>query len=202
MTDKKFLPNSISITSVTGVGSSTTVKRLMPLLPHITRLVSGGGIQRGLAASRGMTIEQWSEYCRNHLEEGIDQKVEAMLAAYGKQNHVVIESRLAHIAAPHSFHVLLHCDADIRASRRSEQERRDFEDVRAAIIKRDEDDETRYKALYGDDVVWGHEKFDLVIDTGNEGNSPDRIAAIIVEEHAAWAQRNKDVLHDEWVVSL
>ena len=68
-------------------------------------------------------------------------------------------------------------------------------------MKRDADDESRYRALYGDDVIWDATKFDLVVDTGNEANTPDQVAAIIVDAHGKWVERNRERMMDEWTVS-
>jgi cytidylate kinase len=56
------------------------------------------------------------------------------------------------------------------------------------IVDRDEANRERYKKLYGEDVIWETDQFDLVLDTGKF--TPDEIAKSIVEEHKKWILEN------------
>lgn len=192
-----YFSNQISITSLTGCGSSTTLNMLKERLKNFPyRFVSGGFIMRSIASSfrseefpNGMTIEQFAKYNREHPEDQFDLKCDQMLSQFAEQNWSIIEGRLPHIMAPHSFRVLLNCDATIRAERRRAQKYPEMsvEEVLQLIEKRDNDDNARYEKLYPG-CLWPDSDYDLVIDTGKF--SPDQVVEKIIDEHTKWANEN------------
>lgn len=185
-----YLSFLITITSETGVGSSSTIQSIKKELEDrketVIRYVSGGGIMRAFARSKGMTIEQFAEHNLLYPEEGWDKKCDEAIAAYGRQNHTVIEGRLPHVFAPHGFHVLLECDAHIRAQRRHghpDYAAMTLQDVEHIILKRDADDRDRYDELYPGSL-WLPGHYDLMLSTSIYQSV--NIAKLILEGHAHW----------------
>lgn len=111
------LRNQLSITSLSGVGSSTLLdglKKHFEKLPY--RYVSGGAITRAQAAELGMNIERFVEYKVDHPE--YDLKCDEMIAHFAKHDYMIGESRLAHYDMPAAYHVLGTCELSERAKRR------------------------------------------------------------------------------------
>ncbi len=155
------------------------------------RFVSGGSIMRAFAASLGMRIEEFATYNREHQEMGFDHKCDNMIRALGCQNYVVIEGRLPHVFSPHSFHVLLTCDLETRAVRRSREPgfaEHGLDDIKAMIEKRDEDDNVRYGELYPS-CLWKEKDYDCIVDTGVL--NPEEVVAKILGEHQKWKSSMK-----------
>ena len=191
----KFFAHSISVTSLTGTGSSTTLKVIKNKLNNsMYRYVSGGAIMRSFAAERGCSIEEMATFNLEHPEAGYDMRLDKMIETFSLQDYVIAEARLAHVFSPYSFHVLLTCDLEIRATRRSKDAEfvdKGLDVVRAEIVKRDLDDNARYEKLYPG-CIWEESEFDLVVDTGKL--NPEQILELIFNSHEAWCQKNKEVL--------
>jgi cytidylate kinase len=170
---KKDLPkvrpflHQISITSKTGVGSTTLfseLKKRFDAFPY--RWVSGGSLMRARAAELGMNIGQFAAHNRVHPEEGHDRWCDDTIAHFAEHDWVICESRLSHVFMPGAFKVLLVCDPEIRAERqRAISRSKSLKQIREEIENRDRDDDARYVELYPD-CLWGQEDFDLVMNTG------------------------------------
>ncbi len=182
------LRNQISITADSGVGSTTTAKRLhshLGISPW--RWVNAGAIMRIFAAERKMSIEEFTDYITAHQEEKYDERCDDMIKKFGEHDYVIFEGRLVHHFAPHAFHVHLICNPRIRAERRSHDHPGSTPDeIFKKIIDRDQTNQKRYTVLYGSDVLWTDSQFDLVLDTGLL--SPDEIAIKIIEGHSKWVK--------------
>ncbi len=188
--------HQISITSLTGAGSSTLRKNLLGFLPQAPwRFVSGGMLMRAKAQELGMTIEQFATYNRDHPEKGYDKWLDTTIEELGTHNWVVAEGRLPHIFMPHAYRVRLECSSEVRARRRRDQEFPDLsvEQVMKKIIARDEDDNTRYEKLYPG-CMWSDNDFDLIVDT--EKMSPGEVAVAVVENHQRDSQFSNKVIYE------
>lgn len=179
---------SITITSLSGVGGSVTLKALRELLGSHYMFASGGDMMRPFADELGMAIEEFVAHIKKHPELGYDRKIDEKLKGFGQRNGVVIESRLAHGLVQPAFHVLLTCEEEVRALRRrdaKEYRHLSLEEVARLLQKRDQDDELRYDELYVGHN-WNENDYDLVQSTNNESVTPfDRAHAIILE-HDRW----------------
>jgi cytidylate kinase len=189
----------ISVTSKTGVGSSTLLKNLKGALGELPfRFVSGGAIMRAFAIQNGMTIEQFAAHNRAHPEEGWDEKCDQRIAAFAQHNFVVAESRLGHAFMPLAFHVLLECDIDVCAQRRYDDlvvkgKNPVLSEVKRDIEQRDDDDDSRYEILYPG-CLWHRSDFDLVINT--QRMSPPEIVEYVLSEHQKWCASKMKVYTD------
>jgi cytidylate kinase len=172
------------------VGSTTTARNLLTYLGLSPwRWVNAGAIMRIFAAELNLSIEEFAGYLQNHPEEKYDERCDEMIRKFGEHDYVIFEGRLVHHFAPNAFHVRLVCDPHIRAERRAkDMPEFSVEEVYKRIVDRDEANRERYKKLYGEDVIWETDQFDLVLDTGKF--TPDEIAKSIVEEHKKWILEN------------
>jgi cytidylate kinase len=188
----RFYSNQISITADSGVGSTTTAKCLHTLLGISPwRWVNAGAIMRIFAKEVGLTIEEFAEYIPKHLDEKYDDKCDDMIRHFGEQDYVIFEGRLVHHFAPGAFHVRLVCDPHIRATRRaSDGTHGTVDEAYQKIVDRDEMNRQRYEKLYGSEVLWSDDTFDLVLDTGVL--TPDDIAHKIVEGHKEWVTQHSN----------
>ncbi len=178
--------NQISITADSGVGSTTTAKRLhvhLGISPW--RWVNAGAIMRIFASEKGMSIDDFGTYISAHPEEKYDEQCDEMIRKFGEHDYVIFEGRLVHHFAPQAFHVRLVCDTRVRAERRTQDiPGATVDEVFEKIIVRDAMNRARYEKLYGTDVLWNDDKFNLVLDTGVL--SPDDIARRIIDSHKRW----------------
>ncbi len=179
----------ITISSQTGVGSSSTLKQFRRVFAddNSKNFISGGQIMREIAMSLGMTIEEFAKYNRYHPDCDYDKLCDDKIREYGSRNHTIIEGRLPHVFVPNGFHVRLVCPIMVRAERRA----RDLGESTTVVAEfekikeRDDNDETRYARLY-DGVLWPYKDFDLVLDTSSY--SPEEIVGNILQAHEKWVE--------------
>ncbi len=188
--NKKRFSDQITITSLSGAGSSSTILALQRILPTgIYRFVSGGGMMRASIRHSDqplMSMEQYAEYCRRNPDLGTDRKLDQNINTLSCHNFTIIESRLGHETCPGGYHVLLECPLATRAKRRAKQISVTYAEAKAAIEKRDRDDTDRYRHLYGDGCIWSPEKYDLRISSSR--HKPDEIARKILAAHSRWVK--------------
>ncbi len=194
---ERFFSDQITITSESGVGGSSTLTSLGInfLQDRRIRLVGAGAIMRGFAKERGMSIEDFTLYCKNHPSGDYDRRCDAEIAGYGSQNHTVIEGRLPHVFAPHGFHVLLTCPLPVRARRRHrdpEYSQMSIPMIKFLIKKRDQDDKERYEKIYPG-CMWPVNHFDLTL--GTEILSIDDVTKRIIMAHSQWKRDNRKKIH-------
>lgn len=185
-----FFSDVITITSQTGVGSSTTLKLMRTALSNDgrKRFISGGAIMRSFAESRGMTIYDFAAYNAKHPDQGYDLKCDTEIRGYGSQNHTVIEGRLPHVFAPHGYHVKLVCPTDVRAGRRKKDKEYGHlpvGEIITMIEQRDSDDDGRYEVLYPG-CLWPDKDFDIVLDTSTSNAA--QVVNSILKEHDLWVR--------------
>lgn len=175
----------ISITANSGVGSTTTSKKLHSILGYTPwRWVNAGGIMRMFAEERGMSIEEFSKYMLEHPEEGLDKICDDMISKFAEHDYALFEGRIVHHFTPQAFHVRLVCDPHIRAERRAESMGLTVPEMYKRILERDKINDDRYVQVYGREVLWDDDKFDLVLDTGKY--NPDEISEMIITKYKEW----------------
>jgi len=185
---RTYLSHVITITSETGVGSTTAINGLSERLGGMWRYVSGGGIMRRFAHELGMTIEAFAAHAREHPERGFDALCDKAMAEYGKQNYTVLEGRLPHVFVPHAFHVRLMCPYGTRAMRRyKDSDGISRKEVERRIRERDQNDRERYDKLYPG-WAWPDSDFDCVVPTIGP---PKYVVETILAEHARWQKKTE-----------
>lgn len=175
--------NQISITSLTGAGSSSLLQGLKEVLGEKTHLyLSMGDLMRQRATEVGMSIEELAAFNKEHPEAGHDRWCDGELQKRAERNFLICEGRIPHIWMRYACKVLLVCDLDIRAERRRLQKYPDLSvaEVRDLITKRDDDDRLRYDVMYPG-WNWCQGQYDVVINTGQ--CSKENSVRFLLEEH-------------------
>ncbi len=174
---KKF---RISITGDLGSGKSTVMDILSSR--HNVERVSAGSMQRSMAASMGLTIEEFNRFMEK--DSSFDKKLDDYLASYdSKEGNYIFDSRLAWHFVPSTLSIYLKVDPKIAAERVYNAGRKDeaYSSVNEAYEKlsaRRISEVLRYKNYYGLDLL-DMSNYDLVIDTTNK--TPEQVASIIEE---------------------
>lgn len=181
--------HTITITGASGCGTSNAILHLQRLLTQAEiwrwRFLSGGDIMRRKAAECGMkSIEAFTQFNRANPQAGHDGDCDRELAAFGRGNYVVMESRLSHILAPQAFHVQFICPLEIRAERcRDRYPGKPLDFIQSAIYQRDQDDYHRFSLMYPH-YDWPCSDFDLVVDTSK--TEKEKVAPHILDAHTTW----------------
>lgn len=170
----------ISISGVPGSGKTSVAKTLAQRLGY--KFYSMGNLFGKMALERGLTLEQ--QLALRDSDPNIDSKIDEYQRELGtKEDNFVIEGRLSWHFIPHSFKVLLLCDAAeaakrIYTARKAGEEDRDdepeyasAEEALQAIQKRIAADEIRYDNYCGVDYR-DPSHYDLVVDTTNIDGVP------------------------------
>ncbi len=130
------------------------------------------------------SIEAFAEHNRKHPEDGHDLVCDMMIQKFAEHDYVVCDGRLPHFFMPHAFKILLVCPPGVRATRRIlDYPGKSLDEVLAAILKRDDDDELRYRDLYPGSI-WEQDAFDLVIDTSKHDKK--HVVAQVLGGHRRW----------------
>ncbi len=168
----------ITISGTPGSGKSTIAKILMQRLG--AERIYVGGLRRGLAKVKGMTLMELNEYAKIHPET--DVEVDELAAAQARKLErqgkiVIVEGRTQYHFLPESIKVYVKADFDEGARRiwkdlqdkATEQERNEakitsLEELKQEIKMREENDAFRYRKYYQIDHR-DETNYDLVIDT-------------------------------------
>ncbi len=159
--------------------------------------ISGGDLFRKAAAARGMTMEAFDTYMKEHPEARIDHEIDGLQVDIGKhQDNFVLESRLAWHFAPQSIKIKIDGELDERIRRISKVSsvdriaytQDDFDETKRKTLKRFSDHQAKILELYGIADLVADEHFDIVIDSTGisaEGVAKKTIEAIetYVAEH-------------------
>jgi predicted cytidylate kinase len=122
---------------------------------------------RKMAEKRGMHFAHFSKVAENN--PAIDKELDDMQKELGKQDNLVMDSRIGFYFIPNSYKIFLKASSDEAAKRifnakRHGEDYKDLNDAKKFIIKRMNSEKKRYKKYYGIDFP-NEKDFDLVIDT-------------------------------------
>lgn len=187
--------NQITISGLSGVGTSTALKELQKTIGTMGwRYLSAGTLMRQYAQDEGLPIEEFVARCAENDDEGFDCELHELMSDYARQNFTVIEGRVAHVYAPLAFHVLITCPLSLRASRRMcDAELSSQVEAQQLLMQRDAADAARFNALYPG-WNWPETAYDFVFDATSPDGSA-RVGGAIFEAHRAWRQE-QGRLHD------
>jgi CMP/dCMP kinase len=184
-------PIQITISGDLGSGKST-VGRLIAAQLGVP-MKSTGAFQRELAQRRGITTLELNRLAET--DPSIDTQIDAISADIEtNRTPAVVDSRMAWHFVPSAFKVFLAVDARLAAQRIFEAERvgetayASVDEVMHANRERRASEVRRFQARYGVNIA-DHANFDLVIDTS--GATPERIAHLVVQEHAEFVSRQR-----------
>ena len=171
---------TIIISGMAGSGKSTLAKKLAEKLG--LRYICGGDVLKEIAKEEGYNpTENWWE-----TEEGMeflkkrqgnfeyDRKLDRKLMEYASQGNCVITSwALPWIFKGKAIKIWLNASQEERAKRIAKRDGISYEKALELVKKRDEENFTLYKKLYGYELGKELEIFDFIINT--DGKSEDEV---------------------------
>lgn len=181
----------ITISGKPGSGKSSTADKIAELLSY-TRY-SAGEEARKYIQKHKMTLAQFNKKAED--DHSIDQMIDESLRGLREQNDIVIDSRLGFYWIPESFKVYLDLDLDVATARiyrnidqnesrlKSGEVANSMSDVALHVRKRLENEQRRYRALYGINP-YDLSHYDLVVDTSN--HSPQTVATTVFDFYKKW----------------
>lgn len=159
----------ITISGKVAVGTTTLAKNLVHFLGW--EYINIGAIQREYDQKlRLHENKNGAMFRTDDHEKEIDNRTEKMLKTERK---IIYEAWLSGYFARNYkdiLKVLLICSHDdIRVDRVANRDNVTVEQAKHWIKQRENENNTKWKKLYGNYDFWGHEYFDLVIDTYKSG---------------------------------
>lgn len=181
----------ITITGTLGSGKSSTADLVAKKLEF--NRFSSGDFMRKIALESEISLNDLNKKAEHSIE--IDKKIDDAVKEAGKQEKIVIDSRLAFHWIPNSFKVYLDLPPEIAQNRilnnlkenplrKQSEDSITREEIYKKIISRRESEIKRYKDLYGIDNYTDKNNFDLIIDTNK--NNLEQVVEIIVSEYKKW----------------
>ncbi|MFL2978025.1 MAG: cytidylate kinase [Candidatus Poseidoniales archaeon] len=168
----------ITVSGLPGSGTSTLVRGICEALGWYA--LNGGDVFREEAASRGLSVADFSQLCKSDpaVDRELDSRlVEAMEDVNGPE---IVESRLAGWWAYRNHFDCLRIWVEVELDERLDRvTMREGDDVRRReeSLLREEADRQRYTELYGIDIL-SMEPYDLVID-GTEPSATDVLQVVL-----------------------
>ena len=164
----------ITIGGLAGTGTTTLAQLLSEKLnvPYI----SAGFIFREMAAERGMSVLEFSEFAEGNDE--IDKEIDKRQAEKAKStDNLILEGRLSAFFVDNAdLRICLMTPFDVRSKRIAEREDKSVDVAKSEIIIREESEVLRYKEIHNIDIS-NMEIYDLIINT--DSFDPESISEII-----------------------
>ncbi len=172
----------ISLAGDLGSGKSTVAKILSQ--EFNAEIVSGGKIQRELAKSLNLTIEEFNRFMET--DRSYDKKLDDFLVSYNdKKGSFIFDSRMSWYFVPTAVSFYLKVEPKEAARRIMQANRADetyssLEDACEKLLSRRESECKRYKEYYGQNIN-DMNNYSFVIDTTNL--TPTEVAEKIKESY-------------------
>ena len=164
----------ITIGWLAGTGTTTLSEVLSEKLdvPYI----SAGFVFREMAAERGMSVLEFSEFAEGNDE--IDKEIDRRQAEKAKSSdNLILEGRLSAFFVENAdLRVWLMTPFDVRSQRIAQREDKSVDVAKSEIIIREESEVLRYKEIHNIDIS-NMEIYDLIINT--DSFDPESISEII-----------------------
>ena len=166
----------ITIGGLAGTGTTTLAEVLSEKLdiPYI----SAGFIFREMAAERGMTVLEFSEFAEGN--DDIDKEIDKRQAQKASEaENLIVEGRLSAFFVDNAdLKVWLVTPFDVRSKRISQREEKSVEIAKDEIIIREKSEALRYMEIHNIDIN-NMEIYDLIINT--DSFNPESISEIIIQ---------------------
>ncbi|MCQ2970749.1 cytidylate kinase [Methanobrevibacter gottschalkii] len=164
----------ITIGGLAGTGTTTLAEVLSEKLnvPYI----SAGFIFREMAAERGMSVLEFSEFAEGNAE--IDKEIDKRQAEKAKSSdNLILEGRLSAFFVENAdLKICLMTPFEVRSKRIAQREGKSVDVAKNEIIIREESESLRYKEIHNIDIR-NMEIYDLIINT--DSFNPESISEII-----------------------
>ena len=150
---------TITVSGPADSGKSTGAKAIAKALK--LKYVYVGKIFRDIAKRRGLSLEEFSAL----REKEVDWEADKRTLKLAMKGNVVLDGRLTGWVAGDwaDLKIYYECPLEIRAERAAERDKKSKEEALRDIKKRDEEDNKKYKKLYGIDL-FDKSIYDLIID--------------------------------------
>lgn len=150
---------TITVSGPASSGKSTGAKAIAKALR--LKYVYVGKIFRDIAKRRGLSLEEFSAL----REKEVDWEADKRTLKLAMKGNVVLDGRLTGWVAGDwaDLKIYYECPLEIRAERAAERDKKSKEEALRDIKKRDEEDNKKYKKLYGIDL-FDKSIYDLIID--------------------------------------
>ena len=166
----------ITVGGLAGTGTTTTAEGLSEKLniPYI----SAGSVFREMAAERGMTVLEFSEFAEGN--DDIDKEIDKRQAEKAKlAENLIIEGRLSAFFVENAdLRICLMTPFDVRSKRIAQREEKSVEIAKEEIITREKSEALRYKEIHNIDIS-NMEIYDLIVNT--DSFDPESISEIIIQ---------------------
>ena len=181
--------NMISISGEIASGKGTVAKLISEELNY--EIYSASMVFRQMAREMEMSIGEFGSYVEARPE--LDKQTEQRMEDYAKANdNVILDGRMAWYVAPFSFKIYIKVDIDVATERvfsagRGKEDSYDtLEETKTAIIERFENENRRYKNVYGVDKS-DPSHYDLVFDS--TGKTPEECKNIVLDAYKEWLNK-------------
>ena len=166
----------ITIGGLAGTGTTTAAEVLSEKLN--IPFISAGFIFREMAAERGMSVLEFSEFAEGN--DDIDKEIDRRQAEKAKSaENLIIEGRLSAFFVDNAdLKVCLITPFDVRSRRISQREGKSVDVAQSEIITREKSEALRYMEIHNIDIS-NMEIYDLIINT--DTFSPESISEIIIQ---------------------
>ena len=164
----------ITIGGLAGTGTTTAAEMLSEKLdiPYI----SAGFIFREMAAEKGMTVLEFSEFAEGN--DDIDKEIDERQAELARSSdNLIVEGRLSAYFVEADLKLWLVTPFDVRSSRIAERESKSVDLAKKEIIVREESEALRYMDIHNIDIK-NMDIYDLIINTGTF--DPEKVSEIIL----------------------
>jgi len=166
----------ITIGGLAGTGTTTLAEVLSERLD--IPFISAGSIFREMAAERGMSVLEFSEFAEGN--DDIDKEIDKRQALKAKSaENLIIEGRLSAFFVENAdLRICLMTPFDVRSKRIAQREDKSVELAKEEIITREKSEALRYMEIHNIDIS-NMEIYDLIINT--DSFDPQSISEIIIQ---------------------
>ena len=166
----------ITIGGLAGTGTTTLAEVLSEKLdiPYI----SAGFIFREMAAERGMTVLEFSEFAEGN--DDIDKEIDKRQAEKAKlAENLIVEGRLSAFFVDNAdLKLWLITPFEVRSKRIAQREGKSVDVAKVEIITREKSEALRYKVIHNIDIN-NMDIYDLIVNT--DSFNPESISEIIIQ---------------------
>jgi len=150
---------TITVSGSSGSGKSTGAKAIAKVFK--LKYIAAGDIQRKIAKERGIPLEEQAKLRGQEVDHEMDRRN----LEFSMRGNVVIDARLSGWCAGNwaDVKIFYDCPLEVRAARAASRDNVSLEESIENIKKRDEEDNKKYKALYGIDA-FDKSIYDFIID--------------------------------------